>query len=323
LRLNPGAQNGEAPMNDRLVSVIIPSFNCRKHVCAAIDSALAQSHSLLEVIVIDDGSTDGTGALISERYGSSVRYAFQANRGLAAARNAGLAMASGDLIQFLDSDDLLRPEKVAKHVDFLEKHPDTDVVYSDFVYFVSDPAVDSTPSPDHYRARYGAADTWTALLSGNFIVCHAALVRRSAILAVDGFDESLRACEDYDLWLRLAARGSGFRHAGAALALYRRTPGSMSSRPMQQWLENLRVLDKVPTYAVFRNDSELARWKAARSQLHARLAQLCVSHGENLQGWRHAALAIMQCPTRRFPLARKLFAELRAAGSVHANRING
>jgi len=99
-------------MANKLVSIIIPSYNSRQWVCDAIDCSLQQTYPHCEVIVVDDGSTDGTAELLSTNYGDKIRYVYQENRGLSGSRNTGLRNARGDYIQFLDADDLIALDKL-------------------------------------------------------------------------------------------------------------------------------------------------------------------------------------------------------------------
>lgn len=238
-----------SPIHAALISVIIPSYNSEKWVTEAIDSALAQSHSNLEVIVVDDGSTDGTRTLLLEKYQGRIRYHYQSNHGLAGARNTGLALAKGSYVQFLDADDLLRPDKLSRQLDCFAANPGCAVVHSDFDYFSDGVPYSSAPSPPQFVAKRAATDTFGALLSGNFIVVHAALCRRDAIVRVGQFDDALARCEDYDLWLRMAHRGDRFAFCEGSLLRYRKRAGSLSSDIRAQILASLEVLAKVPTYA--------------------------------------------------------------------------
>jgi glycosyltransferase involved in cell wall biosynthesis len=107
-----------------LVSIIIIAYNDRAYVAEAVDSALGQTYGNREVIVIDDGSTDGTGELIAKRYGSRVNYGWKHNGGQGSARSLGLEIASGTYIQHLDSDDILMPRKLEMQAGFLDAHPE-------------------------------------------------------------------------------------------------------------------------------------------------------------------------------------------------------
>lgn len=238
-----------------LVSIVIPTFNDRDWICDAVDSALAQSYEKCEVIVVDDGSTDGTEALLRSRYRGRIRYLHQPNRGLGAARNTGLAMASGEYVQFLDADDILLPSKVATHVRALEDDSRYSVVYSDFEFVDGSDITARTPSG--FTPRYCSGNVLKNLLEDNFVVVHAALSRRADVQSVHGFDESLHACEDYDLWMRLAAAERLFLFTPEVLVLYRRRTGSMSGRAYTQIAGTIRAIRKVPSYAML--DDHLRR----------------------------------------------------------------
>lgn len=261
-----------------VVSVVIPTFDGRRWICDAIDSALAQTYTPVEVIVVDDGSSDDTHALLERRYGSRIRYRYQPNRGLPTARNVGLGLARGRYVQFLDADDLLHPDKLALQVDALERTPEYAVAFSDFASFDSDPA---QHTPHRVAERFRRDDVWRSLLAGNFIVVHAALSRRDVLVAAGGFDEELSACEDYDLWLRLAARGCGFVHTPGVFALYRQTPTSMSRNRRRQIRSTVDVLRKARRQRPF---STVGEWKTyARFRLG--LASVAAkAHGVALLG---------------------------------------
>ena len=225
-------------MTAPLVSVVIPAFEARPWVEDTIDSVLAQTHPRVEIIVVDDGSTDGTGTFVRERYGADVACIRQENAGLAAARNAGLEVASGRYVQFLDADDLLLPQKIARHVEILEENPGADVVYCDFEYVNAD----GSHAAHELRPFFRAGRILRPLLRRNFIVAHAPLSRLSALREVGGFDEHLRACEDYDLWLRLAADGRTFLFDDEVRVLYRRRSDSMSAHHVRQAASTAQVL---------------------------------------------------------------------------------
>ena len=113
------------------VSVVIPTYNRARVVGEAIDSALAQTHERLEVIVVDDGSTDDTAERVGRRRDPRLRYVRREHAGVSSARNAGIAAATGDLVSFLDSDDLWKPEKIETEVAALARHPEAGGVFSD------------------------------------------------------------------------------------------------------------------------------------------------------------------------------------------------
>lgn len=204
-----------------LVTIVIVTFDQAHFLGEAIESALAQDHAPIEVLVVDDGSTDNAGR-IAERY-PTVRYLRQENRGLPAARNAGLAGAEGAYVVFLDADDRLLPHAVAAGLHHLRDRADCAFVSGRHRFIGIDGAIygdwhTHVPSADHYRQ----------LLRSNYISMGAAvLFRRSVFAAVGGFDESLDASEDYELYLRIARRFAVCAH-GEVVAEYRRTGLGMS-----------------------------------------------------------------------------------------------
>lgn len=120
-------------MTTPLVSVIIPAYNCASSIRKAVESVLTQTHQILDVIVVDDGSTDGTPDLLAT-LGNGIRWVRQANRGPGAARNSGLGLARGEYVMFLDADDWILSDKLTKQVRLLAESPSVDWVYCDVAY---------------------------------------------------------------------------------------------------------------------------------------------------------------------------------------------
>jgi glycosyltransferase involved in cell wall biosynthesis len=204
------------------VAVIIPVFNGAATVAQAIDSALAQNFKdESEVIVVNDGSTDATAQVLS-RYGKHIRVITQTNRGLAAARNAGVATAVGDYLAFLDADDVWQPEKLARAVESLEDNPRIVLSYSD-VFPVDDSGTAAGPSPITLRLAHAPSmdellQRWWPILPSTVTI------RREIFELCDGFFEGYRrAYEDVDLWLRARELGA-FAYVAEALVVYRTTP---------------------------------------------------------------------------------------------------
>jgi len=183
-----------------LVSVILPTYNRAWSLEAAIDSVLSQDFDAFELIVVDDGSTDGTDTILS-RYGSRLRKCFQPNRGVAAARNAGIQRAAGRYIAFLDSDDLWLPRKLSLQVAFHAAHPETRISQTDEIWIRRGIRV----NPKRYHMK-SSGDLFERSLERCMISPSAVMVQRMLFDEVGFFDEKLPACEDYDLWLRVACR---------------------------------------------------------------------------------------------------------------------
>ena len=206
---------------------MIPAYNAEAYVKEAVDSALAQTYPAYEVIIVDDGSTDGTkGTLKPYVEQEKIVYIHQENSGLAGARNAGIRRARGDYIAFLDSDDLFRPEKIGEQVKILEEHLDYGVCYSDLRHFL-----DEAPRRFfHHRYAYPSGDVFQPLLKKQFINPLTVMARRELFEHYGYFDETLRRSEDWDLWLRWAHAGVKFYYLNKVLAHSRiRRKGNLSA----------------------------------------------------------------------------------------------
>ncbi len=210
-----------------LVSIIIPAYNAEEYIRESVESALAQTYSPVEVIIVDDGSKDGTKKILEPYIGSGkIVYIFQQNKGLAASRNAGIKIAKGEFIAFLDADDAFLPEKVAEQVHALEAHPDFGVCYSDLIHM----SEEEPRTFYHHTYQYPSGDVFGELLKRQFINPLTVMARREIFEKYGVFDESLRRSEDWDLWLRLARAGVKFLYLDKPLAHYRvRKDGNLSS----------------------------------------------------------------------------------------------
>ena len=214
--------------NERL-SVVIPAYNAATTVRSAVRSTLNQTMPVLEVIVVNDGSTDGTGDVVAAIDDPRVRLVSQANGGPAAARNAGIAAARGEWVAFLDSDDLWLPRYVEAATAALTAAPNPGFAYTDAYVFDTNrgqvkrgSASDALDPPPPDRASFLAA-----LLRRNFVFTSAA-VPAAVLAAVGGYDESLALSEEYDLWLRILVAGFDAVWLGGPLAIYRMHPGQSS-----------------------------------------------------------------------------------------------
>ncbi|MEW5806018.1 MAG: glycosyltransferase [Acidobacteriota bacterium] len=220
------------------VSVIIPAYNSERYIEEALESALAQTFPGIEIIVVDDGSTDGTASIL-KKYEGRIRYFFQENRGLAAARNSGIKLASGSYLAFLDADDLFLPEKIALQKNFLDAHPEAAMVFSDFEYFGG--SLLRHPIPDSFKR--GEGDPFIDLFLFNCIAIPTILTRKESFDEIGLFDEELMAVEDYDFYLRLA-RKKRIGFIDRVLARVRLHPENMSRDAELMCEYELRVMDK-------------------------------------------------------------------------------
>ncbi|MFQ5667632.1 MAG: glycosyltransferase family 2 protein [Candidatus Binatia bacterium] len=181
------------------VSVVIPTFNRQALVGEAVASVCAQQGAACEIIVVDDGSTDDTAAVLQRAFATCIRLLRTANRGVAAARNLGVRASAGDLIAFLDSDDLWLPGKLAAQLDFFAHHPEAEICQTEEIWFRH--GVRVNPRRRHCKP---SGDVFAASLKLCLVSPSAVMLRRGLFERVGGFDEGLPACEDYDLWLRIA-----------------------------------------------------------------------------------------------------------------------
>lgn len=221
-----------------LVSVIIPNYNHAQYVGDAIRSVLAQAYRNYEIIVVDDGSTDNSREVVTQ-FGDKVNYIYKTNAGLSAARNTGFNASKGSLIGVLDADDMYEPEYLETLVAALQENPDAAGIYCGyrFVDHVNNPL----PQIEAHSAE--AERLFLALLDGNFLVPESIFLRRSVYEDVGLFDETLRACEDWDVWLR-AAKKYKIIHSTKILTRHRILPGSMSTDPLRMLNNRLAVLKK-------------------------------------------------------------------------------
>jgi glycosyltransferase involved in cell wall biosynthesis len=214
------------------VSVVVPTYNRRHMVGTAVRSVLDQELQALECIVVDDGSTDDTAAVLASIQDARLRYIRRPHAGVAAARNAGVAAGRGDLIAFLDSDDFWRADKLRREVDFLDRHPGIDGVFSDlekhdegcaYPSFMRDTTVFSErlvgrEFPDGIVLP--RREMLLVLLEEVPIKPSALTVRRAAFTAVGGFDEMWSSSEDWEFLIRFASRYS-FGYIDRAMTVLR------------------------------------------------------------------------------------------------------
>lgn len=185
-----------------LISVIIPTFNRWPLVGEAVESVLGQSVSDFELIVVDDGSTDGTAKELA-RFGSRLHFFATPRGGVAAARNFGVSQARGRYLAFLDSDDLWRPGKLEVQTSFFEQHAEVRVCQTEEIWIRNGIRVNSK-----FIHRKPSGDIFARSLELCLVSPSAVMMTKELFDRLGGFDETFPVCEDYDLWLRIAAKHS-------------------------------------------------------------------------------------------------------------------
>jgi hypothetical protein len=220
------------------VSVIIPAYNQADYLPKAIHSILDQTCQDFEILVVDDGSTDATADVANALTDERVRYIYQENRGLSAARNTGIKHSSGKYLTFLDSDDQFLPEKLEVLVNVLEENPHFGFAAGQAIPVDEDDIpvgeIFDVPLPDDSRQ----------LLLGNPLHVGSVMVKRSWQEIVGFFDETLRSYEDWDMWLRLARAGCPMTYVARPVSLYRFHRHQMTRQGKQMTTATFAVLDK-------------------------------------------------------------------------------
>lgn len=185
------------------VSVVIPVYNARDVIGETIESVLAQTWTDREIVVVDDGSSDGSGDIVRS-FGERVRYVRQENGGVARARNRGIAESTGEYVALLDHDDLWHPTKLDRQVTVLDRRPEVGMVITDVAH------IDRYGKPmGIIGAGYNPSETFARLFVRGFVPTpSAAMIRRSVLETVGGFDERFHSAglDDHELWTRIAAR---------------------------------------------------------------------------------------------------------------------
>jgi len=222
-----------------LVSVIMPTYNRERFVGIAIRSVIEQSYPNWELIVVDDGSTDGTSDLIAPLLADRrIRYLKQQNSGQAVARNQGLRLARGEFVCFMDSDNRWLPPKLQRQVALFAGRADLDVLYGEIDIIDEEGRVQaSTPMRRH------SGRITEHLLVDNCVTFNTAMVRRARLLECGGMDETIRRADDYDLWLRLSVRCT-FEYVPEIWAQYRVMTDQISSNKDGRFESNQSIIER-------------------------------------------------------------------------------
>ncbi len=229
------------------VSVVIPAYNVAPYIRETLESVFAQTFSNFEVIVVNDGSPDTEEFECAiEPFRERLRYHWQENRGASAARNAGLRLARGEWIAFLDADDLWLPNYLEEQLRFMTER-NCDLACADAMIFGESADAGKTYMEAVMAAAPASgAVTFLELVSADrSLITSGVVARRDQILEVGLFDESLRNAQDFDLWLRLARHGARLAYQRRVLLKYRARTGSLTGDAINSHRRELRVFDKI------------------------------------------------------------------------------
>ena len=269
------------------VSVIIPAYNIGHLIRETIDSILAQTYSNFEIIIVDDGSKDNTAQVVKSYKDARIIYHYQQNSGLPAkGRNAGARLAKGDLLAFLDHDDLWMPDKLEKQVGMINKDPDV-VLVSTNAYFLYGSERTSVPMIGGMRSGYFTNDN---LFPINKVIQSSVLMSKKIYDLLGGLNENsdLKAIEDYDLWLRICEKYPCY-YLNDCLVYYRKHGMSASGSEMQMVERELLHFNKY--FSKYNYPKKLKDLRISYIKLHLAYFQLLARNGEWRRNMREAFFA--------------------------------
>jgi len=281
------------------ITAIVPTFNSERYIRDTVESVLTQTYPVHEVIVVDDGSTDGTEQALA-RYAGRIRYIRQTNAGPPVARNTGLARATGDWIALLDSDDLWVRTKTERQMDYLENHPACGLVYTDMKTFDDTGIIEESVKVSR-NLTMPSGRIFPQMFAETLFQTSAVLIRKSCLDTVGGFDETLRMGDDYDLFLRIA-RNFELGYVDEPLVLYRQH----SAQGTRTWGKQLQqgvpweflVLKKiVDLYPEIFEELGGHRVRQRLSKPYVALAYACFAEGDHENARRLMRQALRQWPT--------------------------
>jgi glycosyltransferase involved in cell wall biosynthesis len=275
------------------VSIVIPAFNAGWCVHKAIDSVLAQEYADREVIVVNDGSTDDTAAVLAS-YGSAIQVIDQSNGGMSNARNAGIRAARGEFLAFLDSDDWWLPGKLRCQIELMRARPE--------LGFCSCAA--RVEDLDGRLLNVWECPTWEVpflihlFQSGADVPgsCSAVVARRDLVMAAGAFDEGLRGAEDPDLWIRLAAI-SEYACLSTPLAVVLRRPGSVSRNLEAMRSSTIRMMQK--NRHLLPGDLQGRYWRSCLAGIHGDYAKWRYRSGQRRAALLEVARLMWLAPVAR------------------------
>lgn len=281
--------------NTPTVSVVIPAYNAEAYLAEAIESAASQSNVDAEIILVDDGSTDATSE-IAMRFKGVLRYERRENGGVAAALNTGIDLARGKYIALLAADDVMGKGALALRSELLDRYPDATFAHGGAY------EIDESGKPLRLRGKLAAApilqgsdEAFSNLLRGNHVICSTVMARKSALVDLGGFDQTLVPGEDWAAWLYMAAHGDVV-YTPTPVALYRIHSASITARMDLEDYERAheRILDTL--FSGDRLGRQAVRKREAYAAHHRRMALTSAYLRQRRAYIRHAKQALRMRP---------------------------
>ncbi|GAB4534204.1 MAG: hypothetical protein Tsb0014_20230 [Pleurocapsa sp.] len=262
-----------------LVSVIIPCYNCDRWIGEGINSVLAQTYPNIEIIVVDDGSTDSSLEIIKS-YSDQVKWLTGKNQGGNVARNRGFQLSQGKYIQWLDADDYLLPQKIEQQVKFLEQN-NCDVVYGDWRH--QHHQADGNYFLEDIKFSGKQTDVLESLLSGWWAAPLAYLIRREKVAEINGWDENLKVGQDRDFWIRVAIAQAKFAYQPGCYSIYRRYGDvTVSTNNYRRWCDSHGEILQKSWQLLNANNNLRRNYQKALAKSHFELARRYFDLNPNL-----------------------------------------
>ena len=307
-------------MSEPKVSVVIPTYNRINYLARAIESALRQTYSNIEIVVVDDGSTDKTEELL-KKYVGRIVYIYQPNQGAASARNKGIDAAKGEFIAFLDSDDYFYPDNVEKKIDRLFGDQNCGWIHSNWQYVSPDGGIlENGAHKFRHNNKCVEGEIFPELLkSRNFIATDSVVISKEILTQTGGFDDSIPSQEEYDLWLRLAIKNE-VRYISEPLLYVTRQSGSLSSDFMKWAQGNARIIEKLHSLLPIDFENRDGFLRRSDADKYTFLGRAHFEKREYIFAARSFLRSILRLPKQRkvyLLLFQSLIGLLKNTGSLH------
>jgi len=281
------------------VSIIIPTYNYGHFLVKCIDSVLNQTYSNIEIILVDDGSTDNTNEIIHTKYKNKVKYIYQENKGASVARNKGIDIARGEYLSFLDADDFFIPTSIEDRLNILQNNKEIGWVYSKWQYVDTEGNIIEKASQNAsfaYNKRL-RGNIFINMLSGTLINTSAVLIKRSCVEDAGGFDERLPAFQDYDFWLRVSHRHlvEYLDKVTVYMTVHRRSISSTQPPYPARAIINKKIEKNYGDYL----DELGIRWRQIKAAEHNYLGGISLRKNQINSALEHFRASVIQYPFQK------------------------